>query len=281
MGEDLEETYSDSPSYTVTLEKEADDAIELKEYELNQSFRQSIQERAAREYEENYRFSCWWRVATESDEEDESTIHQEGDPILVIETAGRMVPWENLDQLQLEDEDISSFQEFDSGSGDVKDSGNGMQTVDPSAVDDDSTKREKSRAHFAVTPQDFEEMPSPEGEKPDSIPADPRSFDNPKMVLWMPEHPDLEHTWAAGRAIVEVDSWFEWNVQKRADQPRLINEKETSHDHFESLLKMEDCELINEKSIDKSSTTKDKSGSAKRKGSEFKDGKFGGSNWQI
>jgi len=44
------------------------------------------------------------------------------------------------------------------------------------------------------------------------------------------------------------DSWIEWNVQARADQPQLSrgNNKDNSHDHWESLLNYHDCSVVGE-----------------------------------
>ncbi|EGQ44292.1 MAG: hypothetical protein J07AB43_00580 [Candidatus Nanosalina sp. J07AB43] len=90
-------------------------------YNLNESIRESIQDRARREYEENETFSCWWKVASpeQYDTEDEwnETVHESGDPVLVIETMGVMVPWERLDRLKpetiQEDEPDNSSDEDD------------------------------------------------------------------------------------------------------------------------------------------------------------------------
>jgi hypothetical protein len=269
--EDLEKKYSDKPQYTVTLNG--------KKYEVNEDWRESIQERAKLEYEENHRFSCWWKIASATDAED--SIHEEGDPILVIETAGPMVPWDNLDQLELEMQDTSAFQEFSDGGSDV-DSGNGMRTVKPDEVKDDSDdEQEKSRTHFGVTPQDFQEVPSPDGEDPDKVPPKPKEFDDPNMVMWVPEDPDIEHTWEAGEAITSCDSWVEWNVQAKANQPR--SDKNDSHDHFESLAQMYDCEKVGElqPSQEPEPDTSDSQDTDDDVPEHFKEGKYGGNNWNV
>jgi len=256
------------PAYTVTVNN--------KEYELNEEMRRRIQDRAEREYFHNTRFSCWWKTASQKDAE-ERDIHEVGDPILVIETEGVMVPWENLDQLELEMQDTSSFDGFDEGGSD---SGGGMKTLKPDDGDDDS--EEKNRTHFELTPQDFEEVPSPDGEDPDRVPAKPQQFDSPNMVTMIPEHPDIDHVWDAGEALAPVTSWVEWNVQARAEQPRPTREKDDSHDHWESLFKSAECEVVSEVESESEQTDeKGESGSAKRKGDEFENGKYGGSNWNV
>jgi hypothetical protein len=253
---------NDGPSYTVRVNN--------KEYELNEAARERIESRARHEYAGNERFSCWWKTASDYDSKN-SHIHEVGDPILVIETAGTRVPWENLDQLELEMNDVTSFQGFDTSSS-----------------EDSEGRREKSRTHFGITPNSFEEVPSPDGEDPDKVPAKPRQFDEPSMVWWIPDSPDIDHTWAAGEAMVSMDSWVEWNVQARVDQPRPSSDKKDSHDHWESILKMDDCQVVRELQPNQSppkkpeKPKKGKSGSVKRKGEDqFENGKFGGSNWTI
>jgi len=212
---------SSASQYTVTLNGTS--------YELNEDVRERIQTRAENEYDENQMFSCWWKVASEHDAE-ESDIHSTGDPILVIETEGVMVPWERLDQLELDEQTTDAFGEMDAGSNDMKTT--------------DGDDREKERAHFGVTPQEFEELPSPEGEDADKVPAKPESFDEPKMVAFVPKDPDVTHTWGAGKALSPMHNWVEWNVQVRADQPR--SDKDDSHDHWESILSMDGCEALEE-----------------------------------
>jgi hypothetical protein len=269
---DLEEKYSDEPQYTVDLNG--------KRYSLNKQARQRIQSRAKSEYSENPMFSCWWKTASESDAEN-SEVHEIGDPILVIETEGRTVPWEKLDQLELEMQDTSAF--------DGVDDDDGMKTVKPGEVSDDAgsddNSREKNRTHFGVTPQDFQEVPSPEGEDPDKVPPAPKEFDDPEMVFWIPEHPDIEHSWSAGEAMAPMANWVEWNVQAKANQPRLSQDKDDSHDHWESILKMDECEVVGEmapKQQPSEPDEKQESGSVKRKGEKsFEDGKYGGGHWNV
>lgn len=269
-----------SPQYTVTLNG--------REYEMTEEWREAIQERAKLEYEENHLFSCWWRIATSEDEKDSDTVHEEGDPILVIETEGPMVPWDKLDQLELEMQDVSSYQEHDTGSGSDVDEGNGMRTIKPGEVDDGGSNDEDpevERLHFGLTPQSFEEVPSPDGEQGERVPPKPDQFDEPTMVMWVPEDPSLEHTWSAGQAITPMHNWVEWNVQQRANQPQPTEDKADCHDRFESMAKHYGCEKIRElkpKQKPSGSTESEKSGSVERKGEKsFEEGKYGGNNWRV
>lgn len=270
--DELKARYSDDAQYTIDLNGNR--------YHLNEEWRTSIQERAEREYAQNEMFSCWWRVADESDAADSDTVHEKGDPILVIETEGPIVPWEKLDQLELEMQDNSAFDGFD----DSSDNGNGVKMVDADSVEDDSDE-EKNRTHFSVTPQDFQEVPTPDGEDPDKIPPKPQEFDEPSMVMWVPDNPDITHSWATGEAIAPMYNWVEWNVQQKAEQPRPISEEPDSHNHFESLAQMHECEKVGELQPNQeppSDATEEPSGSVERKGKQsFEDGKYGGNNWSI
>jgi hypothetical protein len=269
------EPYMEQFEFTVTLNGT--------EYAVNESWRNSIEKRARNEYSENHLFECFWRVADESDAE-ESDIHQKGDPILVIETEGPMVPWEKLDQLELEEQTPEAFDGVDTGGGSDVDEGNGMRTVKPGEVQDSDEEREKNRTHFEVTPQDFQDVPSPEGEDPERVPAKPEEFDSPKMVMWVPDNPEIEHSWDAGEAISPMYNWVEWNVQAKADQPRPAREKDSSHDHFETLAQSHDCEEVGEVSEQELSDpdTSEPSGSVQRKGKDsFEDGKYGGGHWSV
>ena len=281
--DDLEETYSDEneePQYTID--------VNGKRYALNEEWRESIQQRARLEYEENEYVECFWKVASAAEGNDPDSIHEEGDPILVIETEGVMVPWERLDQLELEMQDTSAFGGVDDNKTSDVNEGGGMKTIKPDDAKggNDGEKREKNRTHFGITPQDFQEVPSPEGEDPDKIPPKPQEFDEPKLVFWLPEHPDIDHTWGAGEAIAPMYNWVEWNVQQKANQPRPSRDKDDSHDHFESLAQMHDCEQVGElapKQQPPEPDAKDEpSGSVKRKGEDtFENGKYGGSNWNV
>lgn len=250
-------------SYTVTLNET--------KYELNQAARQRIQRRAEHEYAENHLFSCWWKTASESDA-DESEIHEAGDPILVIETEGVMVPWERLDQLELEEQTTDAFGEMDTGSNDMK----------KTAVDGEDD-REKERAHFGVTPQEFEEVPSPEGEDADKIPAKPESFDEPNMVVFVPDNPDVEHKWDAGEAMTAMHNWVEWNVQAKANQP--TDENDDRHTHWESLLQADDCAEVGTVEPDESDDILDNveegGQSDKDVPDRFINGTANGNNWNV
>lgn len=275
-----------NPTYTVTLNN--------KVYALTNSFREAIARRAEQEYSENQRFSCWWKVASEPSDGASSkewkmwndNPHEDGDPILVIETVGTTVPWERLDQLDVDMNPMGMVvmeEEEDSDGGDSDrddiDAGNGMKTVPPEDVDmsDPDHEIDVGRTHFGLTPHRYEDVPDPGSDDPEKVPPKPDEVDGPMLVKWIPDNPNIEHTWSTGEAITDMDSWVEWNIQLRADQPR--GEKPTSHDAFESLLRHHGCPVVGEPTTQE---IPEDSGSVKRKGKDaFKNGKYGGSNWTV
>lgn len=259
-----------------------------KRYELNEEFRSALQRRAELAYEENPVFSCWWQVAKRenySAEAWENNIHEEGDPVLVIETEGVMVPWDRLDQLEATmPQRIDDAEIMDDADDEAEelDSGNWMKTLPPEDQPRRSSKEIFGRTHFSLTPHRYEEVPSPGGDDPDKIPPAPEEMgEDPQMVMWVPRHPDIEHTWGTGEAIAPMASWVEWNVQQRANQPKPNKEKQNSHDSFESLCRIHDCEVIGEYTPS-NDIPQGTSGSVERKGEEaFENGKYGGGNWHV
>lgn len=223
-------------------------------YALNEKFRERIERLAENVYGDNNRFSCWWKVVSEEDAE-KKDIHSVGDPTLVIETEGTTVPWERLDQLQVEDQSTEQYQSHDSG---------------------EDGSEEKNRTHFSVTPSEYEELPSPDGEEQERVPESPRDFDEPQMVVFVPEDPDRTHTWGTGEAIAPMCNWVEWNVQARADQPRV--DYEDSHNHWESLLEMDGCDDV-ETDVSSELDSSGVSDSGDDKWDES--GKYGGQGWQV
>lgn len=261
--------------------------INGKRYELNEEFRAALETRARAEYRKNPVFSCWWSVARKenhSDEAWEDNIHEEGDPILTIETEGVMVPWDRLDQLEAHMPRHVEVDGADPDDGDVEelDAGNGMKTIPPEDNPSQPSNDEIfGRTHFSLTPHRFEEIPNPGGDNPDKVPPKPIEMDGePEMVVWLPRHPDIEHMWGAGETISPMGSWVEWNVQQRANQPRPNKDKSNSHDSFESLCRIHDCEVVAEATP--SNDVPEEAGQVERKGEKaYEEGRYGGGNWHV
>lgn len=273
-----EQSIVENATYTVALNR--------KRYALNESARESVERQAELEYEENEEFSCWWKVASKeqySDEQWEQNVHQEGDPILVIETRGIMTPWDDMDTLDVEMENAESFGGMGDDGADVIDSGNGMKSFDPNSMSGDDAEKVIGRTHFEHTPRSYEEVPSPDGEEKDKIPPKPIEMgDEPLLVSWVPNHPDITHTWSAGEGIIPTHSWVEWNVQARANQPRIPEDKQDSHDHWEALLNHHECPVVSEMSL-----SQEPGGEAESTVEESTDtvtdmgGRANGNNWTV
>jgi hypothetical protein len=277
---DEDTDYSGGEQYTVRLNN--------KEYHLNEEARRAIQKRAEYEYEENGFFTCWWKRASSDQyegEEWDETVHDSGDPVLVIETEGPIVPWERLDELNVEMQGVGPQSQLNQQTDDVNpneaDSGNGMRSVDPSDIDD--SEREVSRTHFDVSPQNYEEVPSPDGEEPNKLPPVPEEMgDEPVLVKWIPSHPEIDHTWESGESMIPVASRVEWNVQKRADQPRPSGDKIDSHDHWASILSSYECEVVRELKVSQEpSDTSESSDDDDDVPRRFKEGTAGGGHWRV
>lgn len=254
-------------------------------YRLSDEFRWAIEDRARIAYRENNFFDCYWKVASKDDYTDdhwESNNHEEGDPILVIETEGPIVPRDALDEVEVE------MMEVEEGDGDETedvDAGNGMKTIPPEDADVDGEG--VGRSHFLATPPRYEDIPLPESEDEQKFPEAPEEIgEDPQMVWWIPKHPDAEERWDVGQAIISVYNVVEWNVQAKADEIRLSVDgvKDDSHDHFENLCKLRDCEKVGEYQVNQDVPRNDDgdSGSVKRKGEDsFEEGKYGGDNWHV
>jgi len=247
-----------------------------KRYELSNEFKESLEQRAELEYEKNKQFSCWWMVATESGEWLDRD-HNAGDPVLVIDTVGPMVPWDRLDQLEMEMNPPQHPEEMEPiGETEDTDSGNGMAEMKPPEEDVNF-----GRTHFALTPRRYEEVPSPGGHNPEKIPVKPERVDGEMMVMWVPQHPAIDVTWSAGEAITQMATRVEWNVQEKADQPRPSQDKQNSHDAFESLCRIYDCEKIGEYTPS-NDIPEGVSGQVERKGEKsYEEGRYGGDNWGM
>lgn len=252
-------------------------------YELSDEFKKSLERRAELEYEENPQFSCWWMVATESGEW-LARDHDAGDPVLVIDTTGVMVPWDRIDQLEMcmdARREPEPPRDSPDETEDV-DAGNGMAEVKPPEDKPDPTPRDVNfgRTHFGLTPHRFEEVPHPGGEDPNKVPPKPERLDEEMMVMWVPRHPDVDVTWGAGEAISPMSNRVEWNVQEKANQPRPSKNKQNSHDAFESLCRIHDCEKIGEYKPS-NDIPKGKPGQVERKGEDWFEGDVVGDRWDL
>lgn len=261
------------------------------EYSLSDEFKESIEDRARREFDENWLFDCWW------------DSNERGDPILHIETEGYCVPWSRLEQLEFEyappeQEGNDSESDNDEPHGEELDNGNGVKSVPKDDVNmqssgDDEQSEEKPDNKFMVTPSTKEYIPQPESDDPEKIPADPEELpDNPNLVVWVPEDETTE-CWSTGKALAPQSMFLEWNVQLKADEApegstKLVpgegghveeQARTSNHDRWEDMLKMYDCEVVAEKSQKQSPP--DESEYSGKEAEENMDGIANGNNWSF
>jgi len=237
-------------------------SVNEKKYKLTDEFRRSIERHAELKYESNDYMSCWWKKI-------------DGDPVLVIETSGYIVPWEKLDQASFEMVDVSDTDD----DAELIDNGNGVQSIDPDDMPSNDSGADEERTHFTVTPRDVDDIPQPDVDDADTIPPEPMEIDGTELVKVIPKDPYVDEYWGAGRAITKMDSWVEWNVQARADNPRPHSDDTDSHDQFESLCRTYDCEVV--ATMQTTGKPDEKAGSVKRKGEDWYEGDVVGDRWNV
>jgi hypothetical protein len=177
---------------------------------------------------------------------------------------GVMVPWERLDRLKPE-----TIQEDE---------------PDNSSDEDDG----KDRTHFRQESVTKELVTDPDGDDEAELPPATQEMpDESVLVKWLPDHPDIEHTWATGEAMIPTHSWVEWNVQQYADQPLVGDStnpfEETRNDRWENICKRHDCEQVGTTTSIQtpSGSTQDKYKTNQKREIEDIGGKYNGNNWNV
>ncbi|AGM11477.1 hypothetical protein M199_gp189 [Halogranum tailed virus 1] len=256
-----------------------------KVYRLSDEFKSDIERIAENEYGDNEFFSYHWRVA-DSDDED----HEAGDAILCIETEGHMVPWDALSEFELEMQERGP-QVVDPSSDDdqqptERDNGNGVKTVKKDEVGmDDDTPDDMQDFKMTMMPQNFRPIPDPDDGKFSTLPPEPQEYDEeagPILVIPIPQN-QREERWAAGRSMVPVYNFIEWNMQKRADSVPSFGQKKRgdSHDKWQDWLERQDCEVTGTLQPKNPPEEQDDSAQDMYDSQEDVGPKYGGNNWQV
>lgn len=266
-----------------------------KEYELNEEIKERIEHRAKKEFEENEFFSCFW------------SENERGDPILNIETEGTAVPWDKLQRLTFEMEEVEEESDAsdDAQTQDV-DSGSGVKSVPkddvdmgtPESPDDDDEDEKPPNTQTLLTHPNENYIPQPEEEDPEKIPPDPAELpEDPTLAAWIPEDERTE-IWSTGTALVPTKLFLEWNVQVRADEVQagstelVADEKNggvkeetltNNHDMWEQMLNYHGCDVVSKKAVsnEPSQQSEQPDGYPGKEPEESLDGKYGGSNWNV
>lgn len=279
-----------------------------KEYALNEDFKQSIEDRAQRAFEGNEYVECHWEQ------------NERGDPLLIIDTSGPMVPVDRLERLQFEYEEVEPQQSDSDDSDETEelDNGNGVKSVPKDDVDlnpgdgPDSPAEEEEvpDTGFMVTHPKKNYIPQPEEDDPEKVPPHPDELpEDPTYVQWIPADESITEHWSTGKALVPLGQLVTWNLQIRADEapegatkiewPDMddagaeVKEvpKTTRHDEWEDMLERHECEVVAKK---KPSDTPDIPEGAQESDDEPEapsgysgrsrddaGGKYGGDNWSI
>jgi hypothetical protein len=176
-------------------------------YELNEQIRAYLADCAERAYSDNEYVSTWWKEPS----------------TLVIETAGKTMPYEYIDS------------------------------------PDDEDDEEESRPFFLQEPESDENVAQPESSDKDTIPEKPLDMPEDEVVVFAaPEQASDE--WEVGKAAIPTSGMYERDFQMIADTPRKsADEKITDekgemsdggvsaserNDHWEGLLRSFDCEQL-------------------------------------
>lgn len=256
-----------------------------KEYALNENLKQSLEERAEIAFEGNRYVDFYWKE------------NGRGDPILVIDTAGEMVPVDRLERLEFEYQDVDSEEREDI------DNGNGVKSVPKEDVDlnpgdgpnSPNEEAEVPDTSFMVTHPNKNYVPQPEEDDSDKVPPHPDELpEDPTYVQWVPEDDSLTEHWSTGRTLIPLDQFVEWNLQSRADEapdgsmkkpsPEKEVPKTTRHDEWEKMLERNGCEVVATKQPTHTPDIPEEDNSQSGYNGRSREdigGKFDGNNWNV
>lgn len=177
-------------------------------YELTDDFRRFVQRSAESAYESNEYVSTWWK-------------QDSGDPVLVIETAGKRMPYEYIDQVATEEID----------------------------------EEDEERLHFMQEPSEKENVAQVEREDDETtIPEKPVEMDEDDVLVAPMPSVDPYDKWSVGTAVAPMQGIYERNLQSMVDASGAIDdaseERDSSYTNgggsWEALLEEFDCEAIDE-----------------------------------
>jgi hypothetical protein len=276
----------------MTLTIELNDTV----YELSEEMKRSIEQRAESAFEENHFLDYYW------------TENERSDPVLSIETEGKVVPWDRLERLEFEEvveqEQQQQSQDDDTEKDDV-DSGSGVKSVPKDDVDmsspdptaDDEEGGDDPDTKFMVTHPSKHYVPQPDDDDPEKLPPDPDELpEDPTLVSWIPDS-GREEVWSTGKALVPTNIFIEWNIQLRADEvpddaTKMAADsdggvtqvrKTHNHDEWEKMAEMFDCEVVEQKPSQEtpSPSEEQQRGYSGKEADEDAGGAYGGDNWQV
>ena len=228
---------------TVTIETDAGHTV----YELSEDARSAIERRAEAAFGENPRLDYWWETYNDTFEQhhgpNQVSHGQYGDPVLVIETEGKIVPAENIVQpQQAEMIDASDAQSVDE---EEESTGSDMMTLLPER--DQPEQQSYSLEQVVRDSIETREEQIEDGRLPRAPEEEPEV---PHFIQTVPEV-DGEN-WSTAKAMFPAAGMYYWDVQARIDYPPVLPEqtkeeaRQRSHERWQSNMNRWDCETVNE-----------------------------------
>lgn len=183
-----------------------------------------------------------------------------GEPVIIIETAGHVVPIDNI--IQPTEESNTTF-----------------ESIPEEKEDNDNYSIEHEyRERLNQPPSETEPSPYQKQIDQGRIPEMPRQEDEePQMVVGVPEVEGT--TWSTKKAIIPQEGFYFFNIQKRIDNPEYTETKNYQK-RWEVLLKSMNCEVL-ETDVDKSDQEKRKPWDYSQKDGNNADSNAVGSRYHL
>ena len=213
-------------------------------YELSDKAQERLLRSAEIAYEKNQYVDCWFETYDDSFEEAHPGAcprAQYGDPIIVIETEGPMVPADRVVQPQeAKSIDSSQLEDDDAELVDEKDNGGDMMTVLPDRDNPD-------KANYSVE-QLVKDSIETRSEQIENGRLPRRPHEEPEVPQFIQLMPELDGTvWSTAEAMFPVGGFYYRNVQTRIDYPptppskTLEQARQESHETWQEMLENMDC----------------------------------------
>ena len=235
-----------SMDLTVTVETDGGSSV----YKLNEDARSAIERRAEIAFEENTLFDYWWETYNDTFEDhhgpNQVSRAQYGDPVLVIETEGKVVPAENVVQpQQAQMIDASETDNMKEG-GEENTKGSDMMTLLPER--DEPDEEDYSLEQLARSYIESREEQIEDGR----LPREPK--EEPKVPHFIQTVPELGgENWSTAKAMFPAAGMYYWDVQARIDYPPVMPDqtkeqaRQLTHERWEENFERWGCEIVDEK----------------------------------
>lgn len=236
-----------SMNLTVTIKVDGEHTV----YKLNEEARSSIERRAEIAFEENPMLDYWWETYNDTFEDHHGPNQvkraQYGDPILVIETEGEVVPAENVVQpQQAQMIDATDVESDGDGTQKEETSGSDMKTLLPDR--DEPDEEDYSLEQLVQDSIETREEQMKDGRLPRAPEEEPKV---PHFIQTIPELGG--ESWSTARAMFPAAGMYYWDVQARIDYPPVLPDqtkeqaRQRSHERWQRNMERWGCEVVEEK----------------------------------